>query len=87
MILEGARQAINQDGAEVICLGCAGMAGLDKQLEEVLEIPVIDGVVGALKLLEGLVGYGVRTSKRRAYATPARKELLNLPSLFDKPYQ
>ena len=87
MILEGARQAINQDGAEVICLGCAGMAGLDKQLEEVLGVPVIDGVVGALKLLEGLVGYGVRTSKRRAYATPARKELLNLSPVFDKPYR
>jgi allantoin racemase len=87
MILEGARQAINEDGAEVICLGCAGMAGLDKQLEEILDVPVIDGVVGALKLLEGLVGYGIRTSKRRAYATPARKELLNLPSIFDKPYR
>ena len=87
LILEGARQAIAQDGAEVICLGCAGMAGLDKQLEEALGVPVIDGVAGALKLLEGLVGYGVRTSKRRAYATPARKELLNLPAIFDKPYR
>jgi len=87
MILEGARQAIDQDGAEVICLGCAGMAGLDKQLEQVLGVPVIDGVVGALKLLEGLVGYGLRTSKRRAYATPARKELLNLPNIFDRPYR
>jgi allantoin racemase len=87
MILAGARRAIDQDGAEVICLGCAGMAGLDKQLEEVLGVPVIDGVVGALKLLEGLVGYGLRTSKRRAYATPARKELLNLPNIFDRPYR
>ncbi len=87
LILEGARRAIDQDGAEVICLGCAGMAGLDKQLEETLGVPVIDGVVGALKLLEGLVGYGVRTSKRRAYAMPARKELLNLPAIFDKPYR
>lgn len=87
LILDGARRAIAQDGAEVICLGCAGMAGLDKQLEETLGVPVIDGVVGALKLLEGLVGYGLRTSKRRAYATPARKELLNLPAIFDKPYR
>ena len=87
MILKGARQAIDQDGAEVICLGCAGMAGLDKQLEEVLGVPVIDGVVGALKILEGLVGYGLRTSKRRAYARPARKELFNLPDIFDKPYR
>ena len=30
MILSAARQAIEKDGAEVICLGCAGMTGLDK---------------------------------------------------------
>ena len=87
LILDEARRAIREDGAEVICLGCAGMAGLDKQLEEALGIPVIDGVVGALKLLEGMLGYGLRTSKRLAYATPARKELRNLPPIFDKPYR
>jgi len=85
--LNGARQAIEKDGAEVICLGCAGMAGLDKQIEEVLGVPVIDGVIGALKLLEGMISYGLRTSKRLAYTTPARKELLNLPPLFDRPYR
>ena len=86
-ILEAARQAIEHDRAEVICLGCAGMAGLDKRLEAVLGVPVVDGVASALKLLEGLVGYGLRTSKRRAYAHPARKELLNLPPIFGKPYK
>lgn len=87
LILDGARKAIEEDGAEVICLGCAGMAGLDKQLEMTLGVPVIDGVVGALKLLEGMLGYGLRTSKRLAYAAPKRKELLNLPSIFEKPYR
>ena len=46
----------------------------------------MDGVVAALMLLEGMVGYGVRTSKFRTYATPARKELVNLPEIFDEPY-
>lgn len=87
MILNAAQQAIEADGAEVICLGCAGMAGMDKRLEAELQIPVIDGVVGALKLLEGLAAYGVRTSKRRAYAQPGRKDLLNLPEIFGKPYR
>lgn len=87
LILKAARQAVEQDGAEVICLGCAGMAGLDKQLEEELGIPVIDGVTASLKLLEGLVGYGVRTSKRLAYARPKRKELLSMPKVFEQPYE
>ncbi|MCJ7533491.1 MAG: aspartate/glutamate racemase family protein [Anaerolineales bacterium] len=86
LIQQAAQRAVVEDGAEVICLGCAGMAGLDKRLEETLGVPVLDGVVCALKLLEGLVGYGMHTSKRRAYARPVRKELVNLPEIFDKPY-
>lgn len=86
MIRDEAKKAVAVDGAEVICLGCAGMAGMDKRMEKELGIPVVDGVVAALKLIEGLVGYGLRTSKLRAYATPERKGLDNLPDFFDKPY-
>lgn len=87
MILNAARQAVELDGAEVICLGCAGMTGLDKALEKELNIPVVDGVVGALKLLEGLVGYGLHTSKRLAYSRPGYKELLGYPPVFSLPYR
>jgi allantoin racemase len=87
LILKAARQAVEMDGAEVICLGCAGMTGLDKQLEVDLSIPVVDGVISALKLLEGMVGYGVKTSKALTYTRPGPKALLNLPSIFDRPYR
>jgi allantoin racemase len=87
MILAASKDAIELDGAEVICLGCAGMTGLDKKLETELNVPVIDGVVGALKLIEGMVGYGVHTSKRKAYATPGAKELVGIPPVFSKPYR
>jgi allantoin racemase len=87
LIEQAALKAIQEDGAEVICLGCAGMTGLDKYLEKSLGVPVVDGVVAALKLLEGLVGYGLHTSKRRAYAQPGRKELLNLPGIFGEAYR
>jgi allantoin racemase len=87
MILAASRKALEQDGAEVICLGCAGMTGLDKKLEKELGVPVIDGVVSALKLIEGMVDYGVHTSKRKAYATPGAKELVGIPPVFNKPYR
>jgi allantoin racemase len=87
MILNAARRSVEEDGAEVICLGSAGKAGLDKKQEAELHIPVIDGVVAALKLMEGLVGYGVQTSKRLAYSQPGRKELVGLPQVFSKPYK
>ena len=40
MILNASQQAMENDGAEVICLGCAGMTGLDKKLEAELRVPV-----------------------------------------------
>lgn len=61
------RAAIDEDGAEVIVLGCAGLAGLDKRLEKRLGVPVLDGVVCALILASGMARYGVATSKAGRY--------------------
>ncbi len=65
--LRTAQLALEEDMAEVIVLGCAGMAGLDKLLEEKLRAPVLDGVVCALIIATGLVKYGISTSKVRRY--------------------
>jgi allantoin racemase len=65
--LQAARLAIEKDMAEVIVLGCAGMAGLDKRLQEKLGVPVLDGVICALIIAAGLVKYNVSTSKTRRY--------------------
>ena len=78
--------AVKQDGAEVICLGCAGMSGFDKALEERLGVPVLDGFVCALKLLELFEQYGLRHSKILTYAAPLSKELTGLSSRFSKVY-
>lgn len=86
-IKEAAKNAIETDGAEVICLGCAGMSGMDKQLEEELKVPVLDGVVCALKLLEGMVEYGIGTSKHCSYRQPNAKELINLSAVFSRGYR
>jgi allantoin racemase len=85
-LLKEARKAIEEDGADVILLGCAGMTGFDKVLEAELGVPVIDGVVAALKLMEGLIGYGVKTSKRNAYLPLDPVDLRNLPPIFKKAY-
>lgn len=87
LILDESRRALDEDGAEVICLGCASMTGLDKDLERDLDVPVLDGVVCALKLLEAFAGYGLRTSKRRAYALPIYQPLDGLPQRFEDVYR
>jgi allantoin racemase len=66
-LLRAARMALDEDRAEVIVLGCAGMAGLDRHMAAELGAPVLDGVVCALILATGLAKYGVATSKVRRY--------------------
>ena len=72
-IVQQAELAIRDDKAEVICLGCGGMAGLDEQIRQRTGVPVIDGVRAAIKLAEGLVGGGYATSKIGAYDYPRAK--------------
>lgn len=86
LILAEARKAVEEDGAEVISLGCAGMAGLDERMKHELGVPVVDGVPAAIKLVEALVGCGIQTSKRRAYSHLEGKELVNFPEMFTAPY-
>jgi allantoin racemase len=66
-------RAIEEDKAEAIVLGCAGMADLAQVLSAEFTMPVIDGVGAAIKQAEALVALGLRTSKRGAYAAPVAK--------------
>ena len=53
--------------------GCAGMADLTEWLSKETGIPVIDGVSVATRMIEALVGSGLKTSKINAYAFPNAK--------------
>ena len=66
-------RAMQQDGAEALILGCAGMADLADSLSTELGVPVVDGVVAAVKMVEALIGGGFNTSKMGAYAKPIEK--------------
>lgn len=78
-LLKVGRQAIEEDGAEVLCLGCAGMVGLDEDLEKELKVPVIDPVVAAVKIIEGIIDYGKKTSKILTFRFPEEKEITGYP--------
>ena len=64
------RRAIDQDEAEVICLGCGGLLGLRAPLEERLKVLVIEAVPAAAALLQGLIINGLTTTTARAYQRP-----------------
>ena len=70
------KTATKEDGAEVICLGCAGMTELDKPMEQELGVPVLDGVVCAVKMAEAAFDYGLKLSKIKAFKKPGPKEFV-----------
>jgi allantoin racemase len=67
-IINEAARAVIDDGADVICLGCAGMAGVTAEITAKLGIPAIDGVAAAVALAQAVVALGLATSKAGAYA-------------------
>ncbi|MAU96640.1 MAG: Asp/Glu/hydantoin racemase [Fulvimarina sp.] len=66
-------RAIDEDGAEAIVLGCAGMADFAASLSVRHGVPVIEGVASAVKLMEAAVTMGLKTAKRGGYAMPGPK--------------
>lgn len=78
-IVSEAKIAVEQDKAEVIILGCGGMAGLEDAVREATGVPVVDGVASAVALAEGLIQLGLSTSKKRTYAPPLKKTVRHWP--------
>lgn len=80
-IVAEARIAVEQDRAEVIVLGCGGMAELKDRVVDRCGVPVVDGVQAAVAVAEGLVNLGLTTSKVRTYAPPRPKRVTGFPAL------
>ncbi|MEI6530446.1 MAG: aspartate/glutamate racemase family protein [bacterium] len=74
-----AREAVEQDRAEVIILGCTMQFGFSQELQSALGVPVIDPVIAPVKYAEFLVGLrdrlGWRTSKKYGYESPPLAEI------------
>jgi len=78
-VVAQAEEAVRIDKAEVICLGCGGMVGLDERIQARTGVPVVDGVTAAVALAESLVRLKLSTSKVRTYAPLRPKEILGWP--------
>ncbi len=86
-LFEESRRAINEDGAEVIVLGCCGLAGLDSRLNVRLGVPVLDPVGSAVKVLESLVDMNLRTSNVMSYSVIIPQPYKNVPEIFHPLYE
>jgi len=69
--VEMGRKVMDEEGAEVIVLGCGTTSGLAPRISQALGIPVLDPGRTAVKFAEMLVDLGLSHSKK-AYPTNAR---------------
>jgi allantoin racemase len=74
-ILELASKAVKDDGAEVIILGCAGLAGYSKDIEQALGAVVLDPTSVAFKMAEAMADLGLKHSKAGRFSYPPKKEI------------
>jgi allantoin racemase len=72
-LINESKKAIEEDGADVIILGCTGFIGMARKMQETLHIPVVDPAPAALKLAESLIDLKLSISKL-AYPKPPLKE-------------
>jgi allantoin racemase len=62
-VLQG-RRAIEEDGADVLVLGCTGMSPTLPRLRERLEVPIVDPASAAISLAETLINLHLSSSGR-----------------------
>lgn len=73
-LLELAEQAVEQDGADVIVLAGAPLAGLARSLAGRLPVPVVDGVSSAVQHAQSLVRLAPGLHARGSFAAPPAKD-------------
>jgi allantoin racemase len=71
-----ARRMVEEDGAEVIIMGCAAMAGYNQELQHKLSVPVLDPTVISFKYAEMIADVGLCHSRVGLYHAPERKRFL-----------
>lgn len=66
-VAAAARRAVNEDGADVLILGCMSMAFLDptEAIGAEVGVPVVNPVIAALKAAEAQLAMGLSHSPRR----------------------
>lgn len=72
-------QAVREDGADVIIVAGAPLAGLARTLKDRIPVPVVDGVSSAIRHCESLIALAPKGATEGSFARPPRKANHGLP--------
>jgi allantoin racemase len=79
LLVKLAERAIQEDGAEVVILAGAPLAGLASVVRDRISVPVVEGVAASVKMAEGLVALNPRKAELGSFRQPATKPTIGLP--------
>jgi allantoin racemase len=82
-LVELARQAVAEDGADVIILAGAPLAGLARDVAGEIPVPVIDGIAAGVRITEALVELACGPHRAGAFAPPPNKPRQGLSPALD----
>jgi allantoin racemase len=78
LVTAACARAVEEDGADAVVLGCAGMTDWAPSIAEAIGVPVVDGVQAAVLTVQALVEMGLGTGKRDEFAAPPPKRYAGL---------
>ncbi len=85
--METGRRCVEDDGAEVLILGCTAEFGFHEKMQDELGVPVLDPMLSALKyaemLVEGAHRFGWYPSRKWGSEAPSEDEIAAW-GLFDR---
>ena len=84
LLAEGCAACAREDGADVVILGGAGLAGLAARLRKAVEVPLLDGVACALSMAEGLAAQAPRKASVGSLSRPAPVDSIGLSPALKK---
>lgn len=83
-LIELALKAVAEDDAEVIIMAGGPAAGIAREIEDKIPVPVLDGINCAVRLAEMLVAMRSRPPSQGSFATPPHKPSKGLSASLKK---
>ena len=84
LLAKGCSACVREDGADVVILGGAGLAGLAAKLKTMVDAPLLDGVACAISMAEGLARQKPVKAGSGALALPAPVDSIGLSPALAK---
>ena len=80
LLVSLAHEAIERDGADVVILAGAPLAGLAAKVADRIPVPLVDPIQASVKMAEALVALGPRKATAGSFRRPDAKPTVGLPS-------